>query len=63
MIEIMIERWTGRDGRTDYLWSLWQEGDRVQIGNKHDSSDDAEKEAIAFCRRALGADPDEVTRL
>jgi len=63
MIEIMIERWTSTDGRTDYLWSLWQQGNRVQIGNKHGSSDEAEKEATAFCRRALGADPDQVTCL
>ncbi len=63
MIEIMIERWTGTDGRTDYLWSLWQEGDRIKIGSKHDSSEEAEQEATAFCRSALGADPDQVTRL
>ncbi len=63
MIEIVIERWTNANGRTDYLWSLWQDGGRVQVGNKHETSDEAEDEALGFCRRALGADPDRMTRL
>ena len=63
MIEIVIERWTGADGRTDHLWSLWRDGGRLQIGNKHDSSNEAEEEALEFCRRALGAEHDRVTRL
>lgn len=63
MIEIMIERWDNRDGTTDYVWSLWQDGKRAQIGNRHDSAEAAESEAIAFCRQALQVEPDRVSQL
>ncbi len=63
MIEIMIERWIGSDDSTDHLWSLWRGGSRLQIGNKHDTPEAAEIEARAFCQRALGVEPDRVTRL
>ena len=63
MLEVMIEQWSNRDGTTDYLWSAWQNGTRIQMGGPHDSADGAEREASEYCRRALGADPDVVTRL
>lgn len=64
MIELMIERWIDLSGATDYRWSLWREGGRVAMDpNGHPSPEDCEVEARAFCRRALGRDPDRVTRL
>ena len=63
MIEVMIERWTNPDGSIDRLWSLWRDGNRVKFGEKHDDATTAETEALAFCRRALGVEPDRVTRL
>ncbi len=63
MIEVMIERWTNHDGSTDHLWSLWRDGSRLQFGDKHDTALAAEVEAIAYCQRVLGVEPDGVTRL
>ncbi len=33
MFEVVIERWTGPDGATEYRWSLWRDGYRVEMGN------------------------------
>ncbi len=63
MIEIIIERWTGLDGTTDYRWSVWIDGRRAQMGGPHGTSEESEHEALAFCRLALNRDPDRVTRL
>lgn len=63
MIEIIIERWTQRDGRTDFMWSLWQGGKRAAIGQPTDSAEEAEALALDACRRVLGRDPDRITRL
>jgi hypothetical protein len=63
MVEIVIERWTNADGSTDHLWSLWRDGDRLQFGRKHKTSEEAEAEALEFCHRSLGVQPDRVTRL
>ncbi|MEM7222247.1 MAG: hypothetical protein AAF495_04670 [Pseudomonadota bacterium] len=63
MIEIIIERWSHLDGSTDHLWSMWRDGSRVHLGNRHDDATSAEQEAIAFCQQALGQQPDRVTRL
>jgi hypothetical protein len=63
MIEIIIERWTQRDGRTHFMWSLWQDSKRAAMSEPHQSADDAETAALAACRRALKREPDRVTRL
>ena len=63
MIEIMIERWTDPLGATDHIWSLWRDGSRLQIGNKHDTPEAAENEARVFCLQALGCEADRITRL
>ena len=63
MIELIVERWSYPDGRTEFFWSLWQDGTRVQFSDRHDSAESAEAEARDFCRRALGAAPDKVTHL
>ncbi len=64
MIEIMIERWTNAKGETDFRWSVWSNGSRIQSGpNLHSTVEDSEAEALEFCWRDLGHKPDKVTRL
>ena len=64
MIEIMIERWTNAEGKTDFRWSVWSNGSRIQIGpSLHSTVEDSEAEALEFCWRDLGHKPDKVTRL
>jgi hypothetical protein len=63
MIEIIIERWSQRDGRTDYLWSIWRDGKRTAMGEPHKSAEAAEAEAREACRRSLQEAPDRITRL
>ena len=64
MIEIVIERWTNAKGETDFRWSVWDEGNRIQMGeNVHSRANDCEAQAIEFCWRKLGHKPDKVTRL
>ncbi len=64
MIEIVIKRWTNTEGETDFRWSLWSDGYRIQMGeNVHSCADDCEAQALEFCWRDLGHKPDKVTRL
>lgn len=63
MIEIVIERWSQRDGSTDFMWSLWQNGQRAAMSQPHQTAEAAETEAREVCRRALQRGPDRVTRL
>ena len=64
MIEIVIERWTNAKGETDFRWSVWDEGHRIQMGeNVHSHADDCEAQAVEFCWHKLGHKPDKVTRL
>lgn len=63
MIEVIIERWTQRDGHTDFLWSIWHNGKRAAMGEPQRTAEDAEAEALAVCRRALKREPDRITRL
>ena len=32
MLEVMIERWSNRDGTEDFIWSVWQGGERLHMG-------------------------------
>ncbi len=64
MFEIVIERWSNTQGETDFRWSVWSDGDRIEMGqNTHSEADDCEAEAVEFCWRALGQKPDQITRL
>lgn len=63
MIKIIIERWQYPDGRTDHLWSVWQDGKRIGMGGPHGSAEAAEAEAETACRQALGRAADRVERL
>lgn len=64
MLKLIIERWSRRDGGTDHLWSLWQDGKRVGMAPKAvASAEDAEREAQAVCLKQLGKAPDRVEKL
>ncbi len=63
MIEVIIERWINVDQSVDHLWSVWHDGERIEMGGTHATAESAEDEALAYCRQALGAEPDRVTRL
>lgn len=62
MIEIVIERWSGKDGTT-FRWSLWRDGKRVGMGPGFASAEAAEAAATAACIQELGSRPDRVTHL
>ncbi|HYB11372.1 MAG TPA: hypothetical protein VEJ16_17045 [Alphaproteobacteria bacterium] len=63
MIEVIIERWTARDGRVDFISSLWRDGKREAISQPHTSSEAAESDGVEMCHRLLGCQPDRITRL
>ncbi len=63
MLEVMIERWSRREGGDNFLWSVWRDGSRVQMGGPVDTSASAEEQAIDYCRSELGRLPDRVTPL
>ena len=63
MTELIIERWTNLNQSTDYRWSVWVEGKRVQMGGPHKTAEDSEREGKTYCRKSLARDPDRVTRL
>ena len=50
MIEIMIERWTNAEGETDFRWSVWSDGHRIQMGpSLYSTAEDCEAQALKFC--------------
>jgi hypothetical protein len=63
MVEVMIEQWKNLDGSVDFLWSVWNAGERVQMGGAHRTASEAKVAAVDFCRTRLGLEPDEVTEL
>ena len=63
MLEIIIERWSNPNGREDFLWSVWQDGKRIEIGGPYPTASAAGTEARDFCGRRLGGEPDRVTHL
>ena len=64
MIELFIERWTSSRGTTEYRWSVWNDGLRVQMGQRTLSdSDECEAEGLDFCVQSLGRQPVKVTKL
>lgn len=60
MLNVIVERWSNADGSTDYHWSVWQDGRRIQMGGKHGSAEAAEQEARLYCQQALAVEPDGV---
>ncbi len=62
MIEVIIDRWT-KAGTTDFLWSVWRDGQRVFQGDAHNTESAARDAAVSFCRGQLGSEPDRITPL
>jgi len=63
MIEVMIEHWSQRDGSTDWLWSIWLDGERRHMGGAQADAEAAEMEARAACQQLFGKSPDDITIL
>jgi hypothetical protein len=63
MLEIVIERWQGLEGRVVYRWSVWAAGRRVDMGGPHGDPEACLDEAQAFCQAELGRVADRITRL
>jgi hypothetical protein len=61
--ELIIERWTNLNQSTDYRWSVWVDGRRVQMGGPHKTAEESEQEGQAYCQKGLARKPDRVTRL
>ena len=63
MIELIIERWTNLDGSSHYLWSVWEDGKRLEMSGRVAGSESAEALGRAWCQKSMGRGPDRVTRL
>ena len=64
MVEVIIDRWTNLDSSTDYRWSVWRDGHRVDMGSRpYADADECEGDAHALCLKVLGQKPDKVSRL
>jgi hypothetical protein len=62
-LEVIVERWSNPDKSTDYRWSVWRGGQRVQMGGPHASADDSERDATEFCRKSFKRTPDRIEHL
>jgi hypothetical protein len=62
-LEVIIERWGSLGKSTAYHWSVWQGGNRVEMGGPHESADASERDAVEFCRRRFDRAPDRIERL
>ena len=63
MVELIIERWGNLDGSEHFLWSVWQDGKRIEMSGRIASAAKAESEGRAWCKKALARAPDRVTQL
>ncbi len=63
MLEIVIERWQGLDGRAFHRWSAWVDGRRVNMGGPHGDPEASLEAAQLFCRKEIGRAADRITRL
>ena len=63
MLDVMIECWNNTDGSSDYLWSVWQDGRRLEMGGHFDGKEEAEAAARAYCQATFGRQPDRVRQL
>lgn len=63
MVELIIEHWRNSDGSSHFLWSVWRDGKRVEMGRPAADALAAEQAGGQWCWRVLKAPPDRVTRL
>jgi len=54
MIELIIERWGSLDGSSHYLWSVWQDGKRIEMSGRIAGAQSAE--ALGLHLRSLRAE-------
>jgi hypothetical protein len=62
MIEIIIERWSDPRGAT-FLWSVWRDGRRLEMGEPQADAQASEAAARTWCEQNLRQPPDRVTVL
>ena len=43
MLEVIVERWTNPDGSVDFMWSVWQDGNRIQMSGTYPTSEAADQ--------------------
>lgn len=63
MVELIIEHWHSPDGSDHFLWSVWRDGKRVEMGRPTADADAAEQAGGQWCWRVLKSPPDRTTRL
>jgi len=63
VIELMVEQWSQPDGRTRYLWSVWENGKRIGMGEGAPSPEAAERDGRQWCLQTVDRPPDRVTKL
>jgi hypothetical protein len=63
MIELMIEQWNHPDGSIRYLWSVWQGGKRIGLGEAAPTAEAAEIAGQQWCQKTIARPPDRVTKL
>jgi hypothetical protein len=63
MTELIIERWRNLDGSEHFLWSVWQEGKRIEMSGRLATAARAEAEGRRWCETTLARAPDRVTQL
>jgi hypothetical protein len=63
LVELMIEQWSQPDGSIQYLWSVWQQGKRIGLGEGAPTVDAAEKAGRQWCVETTARPPDRITRL
>jgi hypothetical protein len=63
MVELIIESWGSLDGGNHYLWSVWQDGKRIEMSGLITGAESAEALGRAWCEKSLGRQPDRVIRL
>ena len=64
-LEVYIERWV-KSGHASHPWSVWEHGAQVHASHgvgTYDDPDEAERDAVVFCRTMLKSEPDEISRL
>ena len=62
-MDVMIERWSDPDGSERFLWSVWKEGKRLEVGGRFDSPGAAEAAARQYCQERFGREPERVRQL
>jgi hypothetical protein len=62
-IEVIVERWGNPDKSTDYRWSIWRGGTRVQMGGPHPSAEASERDAVEYCTKKFKRGPDRIEHL